>query len=267
MTFATATEVVDVLAALGPFFAVHAHGPGEPPEAPWRHVTELTRPSVALRGRVRVVRAALAEQAGHDVEEVELRVAASIAHLGLVARLAAPAIAVMVADYRVDLRPGGMWWQDAIGGPMPLCVPAWANRARDNGTAAPAQLIDDVVAPLTAALAELVSISQRVLWGNVASAVNGAAPQIARQRPEFARQAWLTATAAFQHRGLSRERTPPGPAFCRSSCCLRYRLIPGTDDLCGDCVLTRHAVWSTLPHARSMSGEILACQPRCPQLG
>jgi hypothetical protein len=144
----------------------------------------------------------------------------------------------MAAGYHVELLPEGWWWQDLIGGPVPLSVPESAIRARGHGTAAPAQLIDNVLAPLTAAVAELVSISQRVLWGNVASAVNGAAAQIARQRPELARQAWLTAAAAFQHRGLTGERMPPGPAFRRSSCCLRYRLIPGTYALCGDCVLT-----------------------------
>jgi hypothetical protein len=239
MTFATATEVLGKLATLGPFFAVHAHAPGEPPDAPWHPGTELTTPSGALRDRIRVVRAALAEQAGLDAEDAELRVAASIAHLGLVARLASPAIAVMAAGYHFDMRPGGVWWQDAIGGPVLLSVPESAIRGPGYGTAAPAQVIDDVVAPLTAAVAELVSVSQRVLWGNVASAVTGAAAQIARQRPEFARQAWLTARAAFKHKGLSGERTPAGPVFRRTSCCLRYRLIRGTDALCGDCVLTQ----------------------------
>jgi hypothetical protein len=238
MTCAKATEMLGELAVLGPFFAVYAHGPGVHPEAPWRPVTELTTPSGALRGRIRVVQAALADQTGQDDEEVELRVAASITHLGLVARLAAPAIAARAVGYHLDLRPDGMWWQDAIGGPVPLCVPASVMRARGHGTAAPAQLIDDVIAPLTVAVAELVSISQRVLWGNVASAVNGAAAQIARRRPELARQVWLTAAAAFQHAGLCGERMPPGPGFSRSSCCLRYRLFPGTDALCGDCVLT-----------------------------
>jgi hypothetical protein len=238
MTFAAAAEVLGELATLGPFFSFHVHSPGAPPEAPWRPVTELTTPSGALRGRIHVVQAALADQTGEDAEEVELRVAASIAHLGLVARLAAPAIAAMAVGYHLDLRPGEVWWQDAIGGPVPLSLPEPAIRARGHGTAAPAQVIDDFVAPLTAAVTELVSVSERVLWGNVASAVNGAAAQIARQRPELARQAWAAATAAFRHRGLTWERVPPGPAFCRSSCCLRYRLFPRTDALCGDCVLT-----------------------------
>jgi hypothetical protein len=241
MTSTTAAAVLGDLAALGPFFALHAHRPGELPCAPWRPLAELATPSMALRGRICVVRAALAEQAGQGAEEVELRVAASIAHLGLVARLAAPAIGASAAGHHLDLRPGGMWWQDVIGGPVPLSVPESAIRARGHGPVAPAQLIDDVVAPLTAAIGELVPVSQRVLWGNVASAVNGAAAHVA-QRPSLARQAWLTATAAFQDSGLTGERTPPGPGFSRSSCCLRYRLIPGA--LCGDCVLTqsrRHA--------------------------
>jgi hypothetical protein len=255
MTFATATEVLGELATLGPFFAVHSHGPRALPGAPWRPVTELTTPSGVLCGRIRVVQAALAGQEGKDADEVELRVAASLAHLGLVARLAAPAVAVMAAGYHVELLPEGWWWQDLIGGPVPLSVPESAIRARGHGTAAPAQLIDNVLAPLTAAVAELVSISQRVLWGNVASAVNGAAAQIARQQPQIARQAWLIATAAFRHAGLSGERSPPGPGFARLSCCLRYRLFPGADALCGDCVLTA-------PRWKVQSARTLDAEPR-----
>jgi hypothetical protein len=249
MTFAAGAAVLGDLAALGPFFAVDAHPPGEQPYPPWHPVAELMTPSEVLRGRIGAVRRALAEQTGEDAEEIELRVAASIAHLGLVARLAAPAIAVTPAGHHLDLGPGGLWWQDVIGGPMPLSVPApmpaplsepvpaSASGPAGHGTAAADRLIDDVVAPLTAAVGELVPISPRVLWGNVASAVNGAAAQIARQRPDSARHAWLTVAALFRHPALGRERVPPGPGFRRSSCCLRYRLMPGADGLCGDCVL------------------------------
>jgi Ferric iron reductase FhuF-like transporter/FhuF 2Fe-2S C-terminal domain len=242
MSFATATAVLGDLAALGPFFAVDAHRPGELPCAAWRSLSELTTPSEALRNRIGVVRGALAEQSGRDAGQVELRVAASIAHLGLVARLAAPAIAVAAAGHRLDLRPAGVWWQDVIGGPVPLSVPASASASAgpspERGMAESDRLLDGLIGPLTVAVAELVPVSERVLWGNVASAVNGAAAQIARQRPEIARQAWLTAAALFRHQSLHQERVPPGPRFCRSSCCLRYRVFHGTDALCGDCVLT-----------------------------
>lgn len=236
MTFAETQAVLGELAALGPFFAVESHRPGQLPREPWRPIAELTTPAGLLRGRIRAVRRGLAEQAGLDADQVELRVAASIAHLGLVARLAGPAIAVAAIGYRLDLRPGRMWWQDLAGGPVPLSVPAWSCLSHGTAMDEPVQLIEQLVAPLTAAVADLVPISRRVLWGNVASAVNGAAVEVARQRPDVAGRAWLAATAVFAHRNLGQERSPSGPGFCRSSCCLRYRL-PGADVLCGDCVL------------------------------
>ena len=85
----------------------------------------------------------------------------------------------------------------------------------------------------------LVSVSPRVLWGNVASAVNGAAAQIASQRPDLSRPAWAAATALFASPRLGRERQPPGPAFRRSSCCLIYKISGRREDVCGDCVLRR----------------------------
>jgi ferric iron reductase protein FhuF len=100
------------------------------------------------------------------------------------------------------------------------------------------RLIDEVVAPVTTAIARLVPLSDRVLWGNVASAVNAAAAQVARPRPDLAGDAWRVATDLFGSPRLSRERHPPGPGFRRSSCCLFYRLAPGVSGaVCGDCVL------------------------------
>jgi ferric iron reductase protein FhuF len=102
------------------------------------------------------------------------------------------------------------------------------------------RLVDDVISPLTVALARLAPVSPRVLWGNVASAGNSAAAQIAAQQPASAPAAWAAAGALASHPALSAERTPPGPAFRRSSCCLIYQLVPGqARAICGDCVLTK----------------------------
>jgi ferric iron reductase protein FhuF len=147
------------------------------------------------------------------------------------------------------MRPGGLWWQDVTGGPVPLSVPVpWADGEhgtplRDRGHAqSPGnwdrQLFDEVIAPVTAATAWLVPVSGRVLWGNVASAVNAAAAQAARQRPDLAREAWPAAARLLARPALRTEPHPPGPAFRRASCCLLYRLAPGNPSaLCGDCVL------------------------------
>jgi hypothetical protein len=241
--------VLDDLTALGPFFAAGTHPRGAEPVPPWRPASELTSPSGPLRDRIASVRAALAARGGRAVGEIEPRVAASAAHLGLVARLVSPALGAAVLRRPVDMRPGGLWWQDTIGGPVPLSVPVpWADG--EQGTPLPdgghaqfpgnwdQQLFDEVVAPVTAATARLVPVSGRVLRGNVASAVNAAAAQVARQRPDLALDAWRAAARLLGRPWLRDEPHPPGPEFRRSSCCLFYRLAPGDPSaVCGDCVL------------------------------
>jgi hypothetical protein len=257
---------LDDLGALGPFFAVGSHLPGAALPASWRPGSELAGPSDALGARIAAVRAALAARGGRDIAEVEPRVAGSAAHLGLAARLIAPALGAAVLRCRLDLRPGGLWWRDELGGAMPLSVPASAGSApAGTGSAgtgsrgvAPAEsdgdpeaggpaprdldwarrLIDETIAPVTAAVARLVPVSGRVLWGNVASAANTAAAQVARQRPDLAPDAWRAAGLLLAGPRLRGESGHPGPAFRRSSCCLFYRLAPGDPSaLCGDCVL------------------------------
>jgi hypothetical protein len=239
--------VLDDLAAIGPYFAVSSHPPGAAPAAPWRPAGELAGPSGALRDRVASVRAALAARGGLAPGEIEPRVAASTVHLGLVARLIAPALGAAVLGCPLDMRPGGLWWQDQLGGPVPLSVPANGSEGGGHAPGAgPGQvarewdrlLADGLLAPVTAAIARLVPVSGRVLWGNVASAVNAAAAQVARQRPDLAAAAWRAAGLLFGDPRLRAELKPPGPAFRRSSCCLFYRLAPGNPAaVCGDCVL------------------------------
>jgi hypothetical protein len=181
-----------------------------------------------------VLRATLAARAGCPVPGIELRVAASVAHLGVVARVVAPALAALTVQQPLDLRLSGLWWQDTTGGPVPLSLPLPAGEI----AAGPEQLLDEIVTPITVTTGALAPVSSRVLWGNVASAVNGAAGQVATARPELATAAWAAAATFFRYPALRSERRPPGPSFRRSSCCLIYRLAPGKDGpVCGDCVL------------------------------
>jgi len=258
---ARSSSGLDDLAALGPFFAVGWHSPDAAPAAPWRAGSELAGPSDALAARITAVRAALAARSGRGALEVEPRVAGSAVHLGLVARLIAPALGAAVLRCPIDPRPGGLWWQDEFGGAMPLSVPAPAATA-PAGIAPPVAasgpvaaagsgadlasgerdwergLLDETIGPVTAAIAGLVPVSGRVLWGNVASAVNTAAAQVARRRPDLVPDAWQAAARLLADPRLRGEPCPPGPAFRRSSCCLFYRLAPGDPTaLCGDCVL------------------------------
>jgi hypothetical protein len=115
------------LAALGPFFAVDVHDPGAVPVRPWRPLREFVDDRRRLDERGSAVRRSLAGGADRAVSEVELRVAASVAHLGLVARLVAPAVAAAaIATTVVDL--GDAWWQDRLGGPFPLSVALGVDR-------------------------------------------------------------------------------------------------------------------------------------------
>jgi FhuF 2Fe-2S C-terminal domain/Ferric iron reductase FhuF-like transporter len=236
--------VLDDLAALGPFFAVGSHPAGAAPVPPWRPVSHLTASSAALRDLVVAARAALAARDGRAVADIEPRVAASAVHFGLTARLAAPALGAAVLRCPVDLRPAGLWWQDGAA-PVPLSVPAPVPApAGDGRSAATAAgewdrvLLDELLAPVTAAVTQVVPVSGRVLWGNVASAVNAAAAQVAARRPDLARDAWRAASRVLRSPRLRGEPHPPGLAFRRSSCCLYYRLAPGNRTaVCGDCVL------------------------------
>lgn len=238
-------DVLDELAALGPFFAVEAHHPGPVAELPWRPFADVITPAVLL-GRIGKVRSALTARSGDPATDVDQRVAASVTQLGLMARVVAPALAALTLGQPLDLRPDGLWWQDTLGGPLPLSVPAPAAGA-PSGPSAPSgdqigALIGQVITPVTVATAAMAPVSGRVLWGNVASAINGAARQVARGRPDLAPAAWAVAAAFFRRPELGTEPGPPGPAFRRASCCLIYRLAPGrTGAICGDCVLNdRH---------------------------
>src|ERR1700753_329226 len=79
------------LAALGPYFAIETHDPGQSLAAPWRPLAELIGSPNALLAWPFQVRAALARAGGLTPDQVEPRAAASVAQLGLAARLIAPA--------------------------------------------------------------------------------------------------------------------------------------------------------------------------------
>lgn len=229
--------MLDDLAALGPFFAVSSHLPETGPGPPWRPLRELTEPDGPLAGRIDAVRAVLAGRADRPAVQIEPRVAASVTHLGLVARLIAPALAAAAAGHQLGIRLCDVWWQDTLGGPVPLSVPVPPPATASDPPDAQG-LLDELIAPLTAQISSLVTVSPQVLWGNVASAVNAAATQVAARRPDLARPAWATAAALFASPRLSRERQPPGPAFRRASCCLIYKIAVGrSQGVCGDCVL------------------------------
>lgn len=203
--------------------------------------------------RVLAVRAGLAAAGGQPPDAVELRVAASVAQLGLVARLVCPALAVAVTSgVLLEVGLPSMRWQPVLGGAFPLSLPLDAGS--DTGDCAwnaeptPQRLVgllakrvlDGPVRDLVE-VTTLLSVSRRVLWGNVASAVNGAASMIATRQPAWADQSRVMASSLLAQpplRGTS--ITLAGGGFRRRSCCLIYRAAPrATRAVCGDCVLFR----------------------------
>jgi len=232
------------LAALGPYFAVEVHRPGSPLRPPWQSLGELTGSPGALAGRIGEVRERLAAAAGCPAASVEFRVAASIAQLGLCARLLSPALGAAAAGWALRVETAGARWVPALGGPFPLSLPDTAvgpsaGASGGEGTAECLRLLTGPVARIVRVVASM-AVSPRVLWGNVASAVNGAATMIAAARLDLADPAAEIAAAVLANPALTGTyQGRPLQGFRRRNCCLIYRLSLAAPAYCGDCVLGR----------------------------
>ena len=232
---AAAPRLLADLAALGPYFAVDVHRPGSPPLPPWQPLGELVSSPGALAVRIGEVRERLAA-AGCPPGSVEFRVAASIAQLGLCARLLSPALGAAAAGRALPVDTAQARWIPALGGPFRLSLPDTALTA-EAGTATTAALLAGPITQIVRAV-EAMAVSPRVLWGNVASAVNGAATMIAAARPDLASSAARAAAILLGQPVLSGTyQASPLTGFRRRNCCLIYRLSPSAPAYCGDCVL------------------------------
>lgn len=213
---------VAVLADLGAFFAIQSRSP----DGHWQPVSTLLT-GATLADHVARVQGFLADRAGAPVET---RVAASIASLGLFARLMAPYVGAAVA--RVPLptpNPDALSFQAMLSQPWPLHL---------SGALAPAdpeRALAVLVQPLIQRIGDEFSLSPIVLRGNLASGVFGSLGMIASTRPDLAAPAHELGARLLKG-SLASTGTASGPRFKRSSCCLFYR-IPG-GGYCGDCVLT-----------------------------
>jgi hypothetical protein len=226
---------LDQVVALGPFFAHEQHPSGTAPVAPaepWRSMSELLDDPAVLEERVLATRAYLAAAGGQDPEAVEVRVAASITHLGMVARLLSPALATAVLGDGVpplDLKR--VHWQPILGGAFPLSLEP-PTTSRDLSS----EVFEGFVPALNTATRPF-GVSDRILLGNVASAINGTRVAITNAAPELADRAGATAGHLLSHPTL-RDTHTVDDTFRRRSCCLIYRAAPNHEGaLCGDCVL------------------------------
>ena len=233
------------LAELGAFFAVAQHDPRSPVAAPWLPLDALTGSALVLRDRIAAVRSALAAAAGCGPQAVEFRVAASVTQLGIAARLISPALGMAVVSGAV-LRVAAARWQPTLGGAFPLSLAAGSalrpDGGRDDADALAAGLRGHVVDGPVRAVTDMVaamSVPATVLWGNVASAVNGAASMIAAARPGQAARAQAVSAGLLRRPPLAGSYAGvPVTGFRRRSCCLIYRVSRASDPaFCGDCIL------------------------------
>ncbi|MFF8503966.1 (2Fe-2S)-binding protein [Streptomyces anulatus] len=172
----------------------------------------------------------------------ERRVAASIAHLGLAARLWSLALGPAALFGRIPaLTPDALHWDPSATSPDDLWL---AGTAELPGTAA--RIREEVqyghLDPLSEAFRRDGTISPQLLRGNAGSALAGAVRELvafarAHDRPDVAARARALAAELFDDEALRRTGAPHGPAFRRRSCCLYWRCPGG--GLCGDCVFDR----------------------------
>ncbi|MFI5610095.1 (2Fe-2S)-binding protein [Amycolatopsis sp. NPDC051903] len=215
---------------MNPFFTYDTHAAGAEPAASWRPLSEVLDDGFVLRERVARVRSVLAAGGG----DVELRVAASVAHLGLAARLLSPALALAAAGRGADYADA--WWQPEVGGAFPLSLPV-PRKTGDVVEHFASHVLDGPLARLDHAL-DAFSVSGTIRRGNVASALNGAATMLRQDHPEWTSEVDTIVERLFAVPALAGTFTREGGRFRRRSCCLIYRAAPGHDGpKCGDCVL------------------------------
>jgi hypothetical protein len=233
--------VLAEVAGLGAYFAVGTDPAplatdGE--RAGWRPVGELYTDPQPLRERIAQVRRVL---------DSDGRVAASIAFQGLAAQLvSAPFAAVVLHRVLPTLTAESLFWRPAPSGPWPLRCPNPAGVVVvgvEEGAAALAELlVAEHLSSLIGAVRAQVPVGERLLWGNVASALAGAKRLLAIERPGAAQRAAQVAQrllATGPLAGTGKLLPPSEPdrewSFRRRSCCLYYRAPGG--GLCEDCVL------------------------------
>lgn len=231
--FPAAAKALAEADSLGPFFAVSATA--EPTWASWVDLID----GPALDTRICDVTTTLTSGSGSTT--VDPRIAASITHLGLVARLLSPLLgAALTSGVLPVVDPSEVHLLLTGPNPLPLAFHATevvvANDAPTLVRALDDAWLRPAVHPLSARLVGSAALSRRVLDGNVASAVVGALRLASAARPGLAPAAEAVVDAVLSEGSLAGTgRRRLDGSFIRRSCCLFYRL-PGAGT-CGDCVL------------------------------
>lgn len=163
----------------------------------------------------------------------DLRICASLVHLGHATRLWSPVLACAIGHGVLprldDLQRADDGAQLRL--PRPVGMPA------DSPDALYRAVVSEHMRPLAAGLR--VKLAPALLAGNIASALVGAARALLTARPDLRRAITETTRSLLDTGVLAGSGVITGPrlGFRRRSCCLFYRLPDGS--LCGDCVLLR----------------------------
>ncbi|MCA2305617.1 (2Fe-2S)-binding protein [Mycobacterium intracellulare] len=212
------TELAET-ASYGGFFALTVGGDA----AGWHPVTQSYPDGCAD----------LIDATARRYRTTDLRICASLVHLGHATRLWSPVLACAIGH-------GVLPWLDDLQRaddgaqlrlPRPVGMPA------DSPDALYRAVVSEHMRPLAAGLR--VKLAPALLAGNIASALVGAARALLTARPDLRRAITETTRSLLDTGVLAGSGVITGPrlGFRRRSCCLFYRLPDGS--LCGDCVLHR----------------------------
>jgi hypothetical protein len=227
-------------AELGPYFQ---WAPLDTPSS-WRPWADLADGDV-LADRVSAARGALATMSGLPESSLPERAVASVAFLGYAARVLSPLVGAVALTGTLPV-VDSLWWRPVPAGPLPI---AYAGAGTATAADAPTLMrtaVGALLTPVLDACRTRFRLSPLVLWGNVASALGGAASMITDADPAAGLRATSLVAAMLGLAPLTGTATlvRPDPAHARrflvrNNCCLYYR-IPG-GGTCGDCVLTPEA--------------------------
>ena len=222
---AKTAAVLAELAHIGPYFAV---GTG-PLDDGWHPVQQLYTDTALLDGIVGRVQAC--------IDAAEQRVAASTFFLGFAARLWSIGLGALAGSRLLpDLNADHLLFRDADGQIRLHIQHPVAWQGDDLEPTLADMVLQRHLAPLTAALRRLGPISEKLLRGNAASALLGAARVF--DRDATAGAGWQLARRLCTDKRLSNTIVFNNTGYRRTSCCLYYRTPGG--GLCGDCVLTSY---------------------------
>lgn len=229
------SDLLEQLTGMGPFFALSTHRAGCVP--PWQPLQTLLEP-VSIGRRSAQLAQVLASDARTDAGHADSRVAGSVLQLGLVARLVSPWLGLAALGVPVAVGVRNLRWIPSPSSSFPLSVDG-ASLGSDQASAS-AEWARILTQDLLAAVVNAVHGSPQVLWGNVASAVNGAVSASSATRPDLAPAMRTVAVELLAALPVAASNTGQvgTSTFQRRSCCLMYRMAAGSSDaLCGDCVL------------------------------